>query len=85
MINLRAPILLFEVSIPAKYPKMSAPGPFKTRAEGIEEQDRDINAESDEWYAMTQRKYKLLPRIEAYHGTPYREYLAILIKQRDDQ
>jgi len=49
IINSRAPTLLFEVSIYAEYQKISAPGPFKTYAEEVEEQDRDLDAEVVEY------------------------------------
>lgn len=42
------------------------------------------DTEANEWFDMTQGKFKLLPRIQAYNGTPDHEYLGILIKLRDD-
>ena len=40
--------------------------------------------EPNDWHVMIYRKQKLLPRIQAYNNTSDHEYLAALIKLRDD-
>jgi len=40
--------------------------------------------EPNDWNVMIYRKQKLLPRIQAYNNTSDHEYLAALIKLRDD-